>query len=211
MDRTLASPRRLIMGTEQPSIRRRLARLLTEVFAPAPTVATLLFVIAWHSAPTPLEALKWAFLAILFSSLVPIAYILLGVRRRRLTDHHVRLREQRKQPLLVAIASVLVGLTLLIVGGAPRDLIALVGAGACGLAVAIAFTLFWTLSIHVAVVAGTVAVLTIVFGPGFLWLLPLVALVAWSRVALGDHTPAQVVVGAVVGAAVATAAFSLLR
>ncbi|HEV2126892.1 MAG TPA: phosphatase PAP2 family protein, partial [Chloroflexota bacterium] len=71
--------------------------------------------------------------------------------------------------------------------------------------------LFWKLSIHVAVVAGTVAVLTIVFGSGFLGLALLVALVAWSRVELGDHTPAQAIVGGVVGAAVAAAAFSLLR
>jgi membrane-associated phospholipid phosphatase len=39
---------------------------------------------------------------------------------------------------------------------------------------------------------------------------PLVVLVGWSRVRLADHTPAQVVVGAMVGATVAGGVFSAL-
>ncbi|WP_307829077.1 phosphatase PAP2 family protein [Streptomyces clavuligerus] len=45
-------------------------------------------------------------------------------------------------------------------------------------------------------------------------LLPLTAVVgatAWSRLRLGRHTPAQVVVGVTVGAAVAGTVFTLLR
>ena len=40
---------------------------------------------------------------------------------------------------------------------------------------------------------------------------PLVAAVGWSRVALKDHTVAQVAVGALVGAAVAGGVFAALR
>src|SRR5215218_8302976 len=95
------------------SARLRLARLLTEVLAPAPTVAVLLLLVAWRSAPTTAEAARWGLLAALFASLVPFLYIVRGVRRGRLTDHHVRVREQRPLPLLVGIASVLAGLALL--------------------------------------------------------------------------------------------------
>ncbi|MFF8994678.1 phosphatase PAP2 family protein [Streptomyces sp. NPDC014983] len=50
-------------------------------------------------------------------------------------------------------------------------------------------------------------------GPG-LWALcgyALVALVGWSRVALRDHTPGQVIAGTILGSAVAAAVFALLR
>lgn len=212
MARTLLEERRpLVREPAPPPARLQLARLVTEVLAPAPTIAVLLLVVAWHSATTLVEALKWAALAILFSSLVPILYIIYGVRRRRLTDIHVRVREQRTVPLLVAIASVLVGLALLATGGAPRDLVALVGAGGVGLMVAIGITLFWKISIHTAVLAGAVVVLTLVFGPPLLVLAPAVALSCWARVEVRDHTPAQVAVGATVGAAVAALAFSALR
>jgi hypothetical protein len=190
---------------------RRLARLVTEVLAPAPVIAALLLAVAWRSAATPGEALKWALLAAAFCSLLPMLYILRGVRRGRLTDHHVRLRRQRRGPLLVAVGSVLIGLTLLVATGAPRDVVALVGASAVGLFVAVAITLVWRISVHVAVAAGAVVVLALVFGPALLALAPLVALCAWARVAVRDHMSAQVVAGAAAGATVAGVAFPLLR
>lgn len=200
----------LAVAQRQP-VRRRIARLVTEVFAPVPTVAILLLIVAWRSAPTAVEALKWGLLAALFASIIPFVYILRGVRRRQLTDHHVGVREQRPLPLLVGVASVLAGLALLIAWGAPRDLAALVAAMAVGLASSLLVTLVWKISVHVAVVSGAVVILVLVFGPALLALAPLVALVAWARVEIGDHSPAQTVAGAGLGAAVAALVFSLLR
>ena len=189
----------------------RLARLVTEILAPAPTVAVLLLLVAWHSAPSAADAARWGILAALFASFVPFMYIVRGVRRGRLTDHHVRVREQRRLPLLVGIASVLVGLTLLALWGAPRDLVALVASMAVGLSSSLLVTLVWKLSIHTAVVAGAVTILVLVFGLPLLVLAPLVALVCWARVAVGDHTPAQTIAGVGLGATVAAVVFSLLR
>jgi membrane-associated phospholipid phosphatase len=188
-----------------------LARLVTEIFAPAPTVALLLLIVAWHSASTPAEALKWGLLAALFASILPFLYIVRGVRRRQFTDHHVAVRAQRPLPLTIGVASVVTGLLLLVVLGAPRELVALVGAMVAGLAVSTLVTLFWKISIHVAVTAGALVILILVFGPAFVALAPLVALVGWARVEIGDHTPTQVVVGTGVGATIAAVVFSMLR
>jgi membrane-associated phospholipid phosphatase len=173
--------------------------------------AALLAVVAWHSAPTTPEAIVWGSIAIVFASLIPIAYVLRGVRRRRFTDHHVRERQQRPVPLLVGIVSVVVGVAVLNLFGAPRMLIALIEAMLVGLVVSLAVTLFWKISIHVAVVSGSVVVLALVFGPVALIAIPIVAAVAWARVQVGDHTSLQVVVGAAVGALVAGATFPLFR
>ena len=191
--------------------RRRLARLVTEALAPAPTVALLLVVVGWRSASSAAEGLRWGLLAAIFAALIPFLYILRGMRRRRLTDHHVRVRRQRAGPLAVALGSVLVGWLLLAVWGAPRDLVALVGAMACGLASAALVTLVWKISLHSAVSAGAVTILVLVLGPVSVVLAPFVALVAWARVDLGDHTPAQAVAGVGLGALVAATVFSLLR
>ena len=189
----------------------RLARLITEILAPAPTVAVLLLLVAWHSAPTAAEAIRWGILAALFASFVPFLYIVRGVRRGRLTDHHVRVREQRHLPLLVGVGSVVIGLTLLATWGAPRDLVALVASMVVGLASSSLVTLVWKISIHTAVVAGAVTILVLVFGPPLLVFAPLVALVCWARVAVRDHTPAQTITGVALGATVAATVFSLLR
>jgi membrane-associated phospholipid phosphatase len=157
------------------------------------------------------KALAWVGVAALFATLVPVLYLVRGVRRRQFTDHHVRLREQRPLAFLVGIASLLVGLALMVVLGAPRELVALVAAMGVGLIVSLLVTLFWKISVHVAVVAGAEVILVLVFGPLLLVLGPLVALVGWARVGMGDHTPGQVIAGSALGATVAAVVFMLLR
>ena len=101
---------------EPPRLRRRVARLITEVLASAPVAAALLFVIAWQSSSSPEQALVWAGVSILFASLIPISYVLHRVRQHRLSDRHVVVRRQRPVPLVVAIVSVWIRLAILAVG-----------------------------------------------------------------------------------------------
>jgi hypothetical protein len=107
--------------------------------------------------------------------------------------------------------SVLVGLTLLGLFGAPRELVALVVALFTGGLVATVVNHFWKLSIHASVAAGSTVVLVLVFGPMLLATAVLVAAIGWSRVRLRDHTTAQVITGTVVGALVTGLVFGLLR
>jgi membrane-associated phospholipid phosphatase len=198
-------------GSDQTRPGYRLARAVTEILAPAPVAGGLLVLVAWHSAANPLDALRWAVLAVLFAAVVPMAYIVVGVRRRQLSDRHVRMRRERPLPLMIGVASVVVGVVLLIQAGAPRDLIALEAAMAVGLGSSLLVTLAWKISIHVAVVAGAIVILLLVLGPAAIALVPAIALVAWARVVLRDHTVGQTVAGGILGAAVAAIVFSILR
>jgi membrane-associated phospholipid phosphatase len=121
------------------------------------------------------------------------------------------MREQRALPLTVGIGSVLIGLFLLAVLGAPRDLVALVAAMAVGLASSLLVTLAWKISVHTAVAAGAAVILVLVSGPALAVAGLGAALAGWSRVELGDHTIAQVIGGSALGVAVAWSVFSLLR
>jgi membrane-associated phospholipid phosphatase len=181
------------------------------VLAPAPIAVALLLVVAWRSAASGLAAAVWSAVAIAFVALVPVAYVVRGVRRGRLSDRHIRVRQQRPVPLLVAIGSVSLGAALLAVGGAPADLVALVGAMLAGLVAVTVVTLLWKVSGHAAVAAGAVVILVLLFGPALLLLLPLAVLVGWARTASGDHSPAQVIAGALLGGAVTALVFPLLR
>ena len=192
--------------------RRRAAVVISEVFSPVYLVAGLLLLVAWHSAPTPGQAIALGVVSALFASLIPFALLLHGVRRGRLADRHLRLREQRPIMMGIGLASVIVGLLVLVLWGAPRDLLALIAAMVTGLATTLLVTLKWKISIHTAVAAGTAVILALVLGaPLLLVAAPVLGLIAWSRVELSDHTPAQVVAGAGVGAMIAATVFSLLR
>ena len=189
----------------------RWARLVTEGLAPAPMVALLLVAVASASTDSLAAALGWGLMSALFASALPFAYIVAGVRGRRLTDHHIGLREQRTVPLLVGILSVVGGLVLLQLLGAPRQLFALVVAMLAGLIATVLVTVVWKISVHSAVAAGTAVIVVQVFAVPALVVAPVVALVACARVASHDHTVAQVVAGAAMGATIAGLVFGALR
>jgi len=188
-----------------------LARVATEVFAPAVLVAALLVAVGWHAGGPAAGSRWWGVAAAVFAAGIPMAYIVRGVRRGRFADHHIPEREHRRVPLVFGMASVVAGLVLLHVLGAPRDVLALLAAGLVGLVVFAAVTGWWKMSIHAGVAGGAVAVLTSRYGPVGLMAAPLVPLICWARVRLSAHTVAQVAAGAVVGAAIAGVVFPALR
>lgn len=198
------------MNTPRAMPRDRLARALTEAFAPTPVAIVALSLIAWHSTESSGAAIRWALLAGVFAPVVPRVYLAWQVRRGAVTDVHVHRREQRPRVLLISTLCVGAGVALLAALGAPPALIATLAAAMIGLGVALAITLVWKISLHVGILAGVVVALTQLVGPPMLALAPLVPAVAWARVQLRAHTPAQVLAGGAIGALVTIAALSLL-
>lgn len=187
----------------------RTARVLSEVLAPWVIVLLLPSAVAWQTTRSAPLALGWGLWVALTSSLLPMAVIVRGARRGRWDGHHVRNREGRLIPFLVLLASSATGLAVLVLASAPAALIALDVAMIACLVVTGLITTRWKVSMHTAVAGGAVVILAIAVGPVLWWLAPLVAAIGWSRVRLGDHTPAQVAVGALTGAAVGGGFFAL--
>jgi membrane-associated phospholipid phosphatase len=188
----------------------KVARILTEVFAPPILVVTLLVVVGIHSTSSIGQGLLLSAIAAFFAAGLPYAIMLVGIRRGRLSDRHLSLREQRPAMMIIGLVSVSVGLLFMGWLDAPREFLALVAAMVAGVGVALAISSFWKISIHAACAAGTVAVLVIVFGWIMLIWVPVVAAICWARVILGDHTGRQVIAGAAVGALVAAGVMSAL-
>ena len=153
----------------------------------------------------------WGLFSALFAAVIPILFITYGMKRGRWADRHVGVKQHRLIVGAFIIASVATGIVLMAVLGAPRPMIALIASMLTTLAVLMAITIAWKVSVHAAVSSGSVVLLTIVYGPWMLALYPLVAIVSWSRVELRDHTKGQVLVGTILGAVVAGATYLALR
>jgi hypothetical protein len=82
----------------------------------------------------PARALLWGGIAAVSASVLPYALILRGVRRGRLSDRNISLREQRIRFGVVAITSILSGLALLAAFDAPAEMVALQASIAVGVA-----------------------------------------------------------------------------
>jgi hypothetical protein len=186
-----------------------MARLVSEVMSPVVLTVLVILVVSVHSAGLA-RGLALGLVATFFAGVLPYGQVLLGVRRGRLSDHYVSRREQRPRMIAIALGSVAAGLLVLRWLHAPRALFALMTGITAGLAIALAITTFWKISIHAAAASGTIASLSIQVSPRWLLLTPLVALIGWARVEIRDHTTVQVTVGAFVGAVVSAGVLLLV-
>lgn len=190
---------------------KKVARGATEVLAPWVWVILLPFAVA-AATESLWKTLLWGFVVALTASVIPMAVIVRGARKGKWDGHHVTNREGRVVPLLTAGASLAAGTVIMFLGDAPRSVLALAGSMFASLIVsmAITFGLKWKISLHAGVAWAAVVTLVIVYGPWWLLLALPAALVAWSRVELGDHTTAQVLAGTAMGVVVGGGSFWLL-
>nr|WP_232328363.1 hypothetical protein [Kibdelosporangium sp. MJ126-NF4]CEL20722.1 hypothetical protein [Kibdelosporangium sp. MJ126-NF4]CTQ89635.1 hypothetical protein [Kibdelosporangium sp. MJ126-NF4] len=190
----------------------RLAKIVTEVLSPATIVVLLPFAVAWNATGHKIVAtIVWSLVVAVFFSVLPMAFIVSGARKGKWDGHWIRERERRAVPLLMCLLSAVVGLVILLVGAAPRDVVALGWSMIAVLAVCVVITKWWKVSLHATVAGGAVATVILIYGWVLAALIPLVALVAWARVRVSDHTAAQVVVGAFLGPVAGGVVFLLLR
>lgn len=186
----------------------RAARVITELSTPAAVNTVTPLAIGAHGG-----SIAWGFVVSLCSGIIPMAYILRGVRSSAISDHHVTDRTQRPAVMAFILGSLVVGLSAEIVFDAPRDVIALTSAMLATLLVLAVITvaLKWKVSVHAAVAAGSVVMLAVALGSWWALLLLAVPAVMWSRVQLDDHSERQVLTGAVIGFVVAGLIFSILN
>ena len=184
------------------------ARRVTYWLEPKNWLIVTVAAIGWHAGGW--AGLGWGLLAALFTAVLPTLFITAGVRSGRWSDRNVGARRPRLIVLAFITASVAAGLVVLAAGGAPRLLTGYLAFMLVSVAVLALVTVAWKISIHCAVASGSVGILALTFGPLVLCGYGLVVLLGWSRVAVQDHTVAQVVAGAVLGAGAAALAYALL-
>jgi membrane-associated phospholipid phosphatase len=188
--------------------RQAWARRVTYWLEPKNWLIVTVVAIGWHVDGR--AGVGWGLLAALFTAVLPTLFISYGVRHGRWSDRNVGPRRPRLVVLAFITASVAAGLLVLLVAGAPRLLTGYLAFMLASVAVLALVTVVWKISIHCAVASGSVAILALTYGPPVLCGYLLVAVLGWSRVAVKDHSVAQVVAGTVLGAGAAALAYAAL-
>jgi hypothetical protein len=194
------------MGSRQA--RRSWAQWCTYLLEPKNWLIVTVVGIGWHADGG--AGIGWGLLAALFAAVLPTLFISYGIRRGYWDDRSVGARRPRLVVLAFITASVATGLIVMVAGGAPRILAGYLGFMLASVTVLAAITAVWKISIHCAVASGSVAILALSYGPLVLCGSVLVTLLGWSRVALKDHTVAQVLAGSALGAGAAALAYAAL-
>lgn len=190
-----------------PDARTRAATGVSALLAPTPVFTAGLLGIGWFGHGT--MGAGWGAATALFCAAGPQIVVRRGLRRGAWSDLSVPQRRQRLLVLPVAMASATAGLLLLLTLDGPREMATAVLAAVVTAVAVFAVTTVWKVSVHAAACAGTATVLALTLGPWWTLCGPLVVLTGWSRITLREHSPAQVIVGAVLASATALTTFAL--
>ena len=190
-------------------MRKRLAKLISSILNPFLVSFLVIVLLAFHDTTGTAEALKWAAVSLALSVLPVFVVVVYLARQGRLDGILVIPQEQRKGIYVLAAALGAIGCVVLYFSGAPKLLVATFCAGLVAIVIFMVINMFWKISLHAAFISGSATVLTIIYGMiGALSIL-LLLLVAWARIELKLHSPAQVASGALLAAAILIVVYQL--
>ncbi|TFG73957.1 MAG: phosphatase PAP2 family protein [Thermodesulfobacteriales bacterium] len=183
-----------------PEWKDRWARIVSGVLSPL-SIAIAAVAVAGYAINDE-SALSWIALYIALSILPPTLYIMYLVRKGIVTDFHLNARKERTKPFLIMTANTAVVFLVMLLLGAPKLILIVIATAVLQLFFMLLITLRWKISGHCTAVAGLVVLALALFGENLLPSTLLIPLVAWSRIRLKRHTPAQTVAGSFMGAAI---------
>ena len=199
-----------VVANNNESLRK--ARLISNIFHPWVILAVVVALAAYHAVGGPLEWVKWTLLAYLPVLVFPLLYakIRATVLSRRGTQHKISRSLVRNDPGQLLIMTGLVGapasLILYYLDGPQNVLIIILGVTAVMLVIALV-NLRYRASFHLAMVTSMLTALWFLFSTVSLVSFLLVPILGLSRYQLGEHTPAQIVAGFLIGLVVGGAVF----
>ncbi len=193
----------------QTEMRKRIANLTSNTLNPFLVSLVIILVLSFESASGTLDALRWSLILVAIGILPVFLTIIYLVRKGRLGSIFPNIRRQRTRFYLLSSVCAAAGYAVLHYSEAPLMLRAAFATGLSAVVVFMSINLWWKISLHTAFVAALATVLILLYG----WIaaisVVLVPLIAWARIELKQHSPAQVIVGALLIASIVVTAFHL--
>ncbi|HUT67463.1 MAG TPA: phosphatase PAP2 family protein [Dehalococcoidales bacterium] len=188
-------------------MRERLAQLTSNILNPFLVSLIVIILLSVEATAGSDDALKWSLISIALSVLPVFAVVIYMVRQKKLDGIFVNPRQQRSGIYLLATVLAVIACFVLIYLEAPKLLKVTFIAGLAAIVVFMVINRFWKISLHTAFVAASVTVMTIVYGAAGALTILLLPPVAWARIRLKQHSPAQVAAGALISAAIVVVVF----
>lgn len=174
------------------------ASFISVLFNPFLILVFLPFVLVYNATASVSASIGWTAFSFIF--LLTLAQIVLYlVRKGVFTNLDVSVRQQRPLLFNILVVTGIVYIIFLYILHAPRVLYVMIVSLLFGVLVARIVNVRIKASLHVATVAALILGVVLGYGAKYVFLLPLIPLVAWARVKLKRHTVSETVTGGVVG------------
>lgn len=178
-------------------MRDRLARWISILFDSSVLSIPIFLAFGWIESG--MSGLGWAALILIIVTGIPLAYLMIGIKRGWVSDMEMTRRSERPRFILISLSSDVLALLILHILHGPH-LLSLIVVTYFWLAITmLTISSFWKISLHMVGVGGFATALLYVFGYPAIWAFLSLPLVAWARLHRRKHTPAQLVAGAAAG------------
>jgi membrane-associated phospholipid phosphatase len=188
-------------------MRERIARLISNIFNPFVVSAVIIVLLAFRDTSSVGEAFKWSAFSIAISVVPVLVAVIWLIRRNKIDGFFDNTRRQRYIVYIIASALGAIGCGLMWGLKAPELLAVTFTAGFSELVIFTVINHYWKISLHTAFAAGAVTIVSLVYGVTALWTLVFLPLVAWARIEMKQHSIRQVVIGALLAAAIVVGIF----
>lgn len=186
-----------------------LARLISQILHPIILSMVSIFIVGLFGVQPRSAGLLWALLCAAIQIIPGTVFFTIRLRQGAFTDDDVSVRSQRNELYLVGALTLVLGLIVLMLLGAPAPFMALLSSAILISLVAWLINRYWKISIHASSM-GSAATLAALYSEPLglaLWLCALA--LGWARVRTRNHTPMQVVAGLALAAVCVLGTFML--
>jgi membrane-associated phospholipid phosphatase len=184
-----------------------IARTPSQIFHPVTLSVVSIFIVGVLGVEPVRSGLGWAILCAVIQVIPPTIFFTVRLRQGAYTDDDVSVRSQRNELYLFGMVTVLAGVALLSLVGAPKPFVALLASAAVLNGLSWLINLFWKISIHSAGIGSCATIAALYSEPLGLFLWICAFSLGWARVRTRNHTPMQVVGGLALSCACVVGAF----
>lgn len=184
------------------------ASAISDVFSPLLMATYAMAVALWLTpmAYLPLGVRAWSTVGVFFiTAVIPASTVFVLMKMGRVSDASISDRRERPLPFIVAVLCYCGAWLYLCALNAPRWMLCFMAAAAAVALMELLISFFWKISAHTGAAAGLAALVFWLASRGALRIddfaavsatVVVLAAVAWARLWLRRHTPAQVLAGA---------------
>lgn len=177
---------------------KNIARIVSILLSPPIILLPAPFILVFKKTHDLMTSLKWTGLSDVFLFAM-ITFVIFGTYKGFFSNFDVSIRTERPKLFLAGAIVGILYLSTLILLNAPRVLTILVLGILLGVIIIGILSRWFKTSIHTATISSFSLSMVILFGINYLPVFLLIPLVAWARVKLKKHTPAEVLVGGFLG------------
>ena len=192
-------------------MKKRIANLTSNVFNPFLVAMASILMVSFEETVSVSDAIKWSLIPTALGILPTFLFAIYLVRHKRLDSIFAGGRKQRTVIYILVVVLAGVICIVLLTLKAPIMLLALCVAGFSATVIYMCVNFRWKMSLHTASITAGVTLLFLVCSTLGMASVLLIPLVAWSRIELGHHSLAQVVISVLLGISILVAVLYLFR